>query len=129
MFNTTGKKNYKVLFVNGGTGQNGRQYTFITVENMPEGNLKYGDKLKINLWGEDLSQQIRSNDYVRILGCTDVGMVRRKDKNSDKWYENLTIECAAGDVVLGQKPVKKEDRQEQPAVMQPIDDNLDSLPF
>lgn len=128
MFNFSGKRNYKVLFVNGGTGSNGRQYTFITVEDMPEGKAKYGDKLKINLWGEDLSQTIRPDDYIKILGCTDGGMVRRKDTKSDKWFDNFTIQCSAGDVILGEKPAKKEDKEEpQQAVMQPIDDG--ELPF
>lgn len=126
MFNTTGKKNYKVLFINGGTGQNGRAYTFITIEDKPEGNSKYGEKLKINLWGEDLSSTVRPDDYIKILGVTDVGIVRRKDKNSDKWYENNTISCQTGDIVLGEKPAKKEEQPEQ-QVMQPIEDS--DLPF
>lgn len=128
LFNLQGKKNYKVLFINGGTGQNGRPYTFLTVEDMPEGKAQYGDKMKINLWGEDLSQQIKSNDYIRILGCMDVGMVRRKDSKTDKWYENLTITCQAGDIVLGEKPAKKEEKQEKITEMQPID-SMDELPF
>lgn len=126
MFNCTGKKNYKVLFINGGTGANGRAYTFITIEDMPQGGAKYGEKLKINLWGEDLSQTIRANDYIKILGVEECGMVSRKDKNTDKWYENNTIVCGVGDIVLGEKPVKK-DKPAEPQVMQPIDDG--ELPF
>ena len=129
MFNITGKKNYKVLFVNGGVGTNGRAYTFITIENMPEGNAKYGEKLKINLWGEDLSKQIKQDDYIRILGCMDVGVVRRRDPKTDKWYENMTITCSEGDVVLGEKPVKKEDKNQIQGqqTMEAIE--LDELPF
>lgn len=128
LFNFSGKRNYKVLFITGGTGSNGRAYTFITIEDMPEGKAKYGDKLKINVWGEDLSQTIKPDNYIKILGCVDGGIVRRKDANSDKWYDNLTIACGVGDIVLGEKPFKKED-EEQPAVMQPIDDLDSELPF
>ena len=124
MFSIEGKKNYKVLFINGGTSQNGRDYTFITLEAKPEGNAKYGDKLKVNVWGANLKESISSNDWVKILGATEVGLVRRKDNNSDKWYENLTITCSEEDIVLGEAPAKKE----EPDTMQAIDDPMD-LPF
>jgi hypothetical protein len=124
MFNITGKKNYKVLFINGGTGKNGRAYTFITIEEIPREGLKYGEKAKIQLWGEDLSQTVRPEDYIKILGCTDCGLEDKKDEKSGKWFKNFTMVCQAGDVVIGEKPVKK---VEQPTIMQPIDDG--ELPF
>ena len=127
MFNTTGKKNYKVLFINGGVSANNREYTFLTVEAKPEGNAKYGDKLKVNVWGIDLTKTITNQDYIKILGATEVGIVRRKDKNSDKWYENLTITCNEADIVLGEAPAKKEESAEQ-QVMQPIEFETE-LPF
>jgi hypothetical protein len=128
MFNVSGKRNYKVVSIYGGTGKNGRRYTFITIEDMPKEGLKYGEKAKIHLWGEDLSSQIRTGDWVKILGCTDAGLEDKKDPNTNKWYKNFTIVCSAGDVVMGEEPFKKEGKQE-PAVMQPIDDNEDFLPF
>ena len=51
MFNVSGKRNYKVASIYGGTGKNGRCYTFITIEDMPKEKLKYGEKAKIQLWG------------------------------------------------------------------------------
>ena len=128
MFNVSGKRNYKVASIYGGTGKNGRCYTFITIEDMPKDGLKYGDKAKVQLWGEDLSNQIKTGDWVKILGCTDAGLEDKKDPNTNKWYKNFTIVCSAGDVVMGEEPFKKEEKkEEQQAVMQPIDDDI--LPF
>ena len=128
MFNVSGKRNYKVAAIYGGTGKNGRCYTFITIEDMPKEGLKYGDKAKVQLWGEDLSNQIKTGDWVKILGCTDAGLEDKKDPNTNKWYKNFTLVCSSGDVVMGEEPFKKEEKkEEQPAVMQPIDDDI--LPF
>lgn len=130
MFNVSGKRNYKVVSIYGGTGKNGRQYTFITIEDLPKEKLKYGEKAKIQLWGADLSNQIKTGDWVKILGCTDAGLEDKKDPNTNKWYKNFTIVCTNGDVVMGEEPFKKEEKkaQEQITEMQPIDD-LGSLPF
>lgn len=128
MFNVSGKRNYKVVSIYGGTGKNGRQYTFITIEDLPKEGLKYGDKAKIQLWGADLSNQIKTGDWVKILGCTDAGLEDKKDPNTNKWYKNFTIVCTNGDVVMGEEPFKKEEKQEKITEMQPIDD-LGSLPF
>lgn len=130
MFNVSGKRNYKVASIYGGTGKNGRQYTFITIEDMPKEGLKYGDKAKVQLWGEDLSSQIKTGDWVKILGCTDAGLEDKKDPNTNKWYKNFTLVCSSGDVVMGEEPFKKEEKkEEQPAKMQPIDDIDSELPF
>ncbi len=131
MFNVSGKRNYKVVSIYGGTGKNGRQYTFITIEDLPKEGLKYGDKAKIQLWGADLSNQIKAGDWVKILGCTDAGWEDKKDPNTNKWYKNFTLVCSAGDVVMGEEPFKKEEKkaQEQITEMQPIDDIDSELPF
>lgn len=128
MFNVSGKRNYKVVSIYGGTGTNGRQYTFITIEDLPKEKLKYGEKAKIRLWGADLSNQIKAGDWVKILGCTDTGLEDKKDPNTNKWYKNFTIVCTSGDVVMGEEPFKKEENS-QPQVMQPIDDIDSELPF
>ena len=128
MFNVSGKRNYKVVSIYGGTGKNGRQYTFITIEDLPKEKLKYGEKAKIRLWGADLSNQIKTGDWVKILGCTDAGLEDKKDPNTNKWYKNFTIVCTSGDVVMGEEPFKKEENS-QPQVMQPIDDIDSELPF
>lgn len=128
MFNVSGKRNYKVASIYGGTGKNGRCYTFITIEDMPKEGLKYGDKAKVQLWGEDLSNQIKIGDWVKILGCTDAGLEDKKDPNTNKWYKNFTLVCSSGDVVMGEEPFKKEENS-QPQVMQPIDDLDSELPF
>ena len=128
-FNWTGKRNYKVLFITGGTGKNGRPYTFITIEDLPREGLKYGEKMKIRVWGEDLSSQIKPNDYIKILGSTDGGWEDKKDEKTGKWYKNYFLICSAGDIVLGEEPFKKDEKKEEQAVMQPIDDDSDFLPF
>lgn len=128
MFNVSGKRNYKVVSIYGGTGKNGRQYTFITIEDLPKEKLKYGDKAKVQLWGEDLSNQIKAGDWVKILGCTDAGLEDKKDPNTNKWYKNFTLVCSSGDVVMGEEPFKKEEKKQESAVMQPIDPE-DDLPF
>ena len=128
MFNVSGKRNYKVVSIYGGTGKNGRQYTFITIEDLPKEKLKYGEKAKIQLWGADLSNQIKAGDWVKILGCTDAGLEDKKDPNTNKWYKNFTLVCSSGDVVMGEEPFKKDEKKEEPTTMQPIDESMD-LPF
>ena len=128
MFNVSGKRNYKVASIYGGTGKNGRQYSFITIEDMPKEGLKYGDKAKVQLWGEDLSNQIKTGDWVKILGCTDAGLEDKKDPNTNKWYKNFTLVCSSGDIILGEEPFKKENKEPEQAVVQPIDLESD-LPF
>ena len=65
------------------------------------------------------------NIYLRWI-CLRKQLEDKKDEKSGKWFKNFTMVCQAGDVVLGEKPVKK---VEQPTVMQPIDDDSDFLPF
>lgn len=127
MFNIEGKKSYKVVFINGGVSSKHNPYTFITAEDEPVGNAKYGDKIKLNIWGVDLSSQIKKDDYIKILGAREVGIVRNKAKEGDKWYENLTIVCGESDVVLGDKPAVKKEKPQEPVEMIPIE--MDELPF
>ena len=128
MFNVSGKRNYKVIFINGGTGKNDREYTFMTIEDLPKEGLKYGEKAKIHLWGENLANTVKQGDFVKILGCTDCGWEDKKDEKSGKWFKNFTIVCSAGDVVMGEEPKLKESKKEEPQELQPID-ALDDLPF
>lgn len=125
MFNLQGKKNYEILFMNGGTSQKGTPYSFITVEGELTGNSKFAEKLKINVWGADLSARFKAGDFIKIAGATEVGVVKRKDKNSDKWYENLTITCEPEDILLGSGEKKQND---VPTEFTPIED-AGELPF
>lgn len=128
MFNLQGKKNYKVAYIFGGTSSKGSPYTFITVEEEPVGNAKYGARMKINVWGADLSAKIQQEDYIKIVGATEVGIVKKKDANSDKWYENLTLTCEPGDVLIGVKPETKEKEEtDKVGQFEPIPDS--ELPF
>ena len=127
MFNLQGKKNYEILFMNGGTSQKGTPYSFITVEGELTGNSKFAEKLKINVWGADLSARFKAGDFIKIVGATEVGVVKRKDKNSDKWYENLTITCEPEDILIGTKPEEKPKKEEKVEQFQPIEDT--ELPF
>lgn len=129
MFNIKGKKSYKAIFVYGGISQKGTPYTFITAEGELVGNAKYPDKVKINIWGADLSKQIQKDDYIKIMGANEVGITKTKAKEGDKWYENLTFVCNENDIVLGDKPAVKEEKPQEPVEMTPIDVDDDSLPF
>lgn len=130
MFNLQGKKDYRVASIFGGVSSKGSPYSFITVESELFGGQKYPDRMKINLWGADLSAQIKQGDYIKILGANEVGVVKKKDSKSDKWYENLTITCQPEDVVLGEVPenTKTEPVNNVPTEIVPIDDDL-NLPF
>lgn len=126
MFNLQGKKNYRVAYIIGGTSAKGSPYSFITAEEEPVGAAKFGARLKINIWGVDLSDRIKQDDYIKLVGATEVGIVKKKDAKSDKWFENLTITCEPEDVLIGAKPEEK--TKEQPTQkFEPIDD--DNLPF
>lgn len=128
MFNIEGKKSYKVNFVFGGVSQKGTAYTFITAESEIVGNSKYPDKIKINIWGSNLSSKLQKDDYIKIMGAKEVGITKTKAKEGDKWFENLTLVCNESDIVLGDKPAVKEEKQEMQQVeMTPIE--LDELPF
>ena len=127
MIKINGSKNYKVLYVKGGKGQK-NEYTFLTVEGETNKGQKYPERLKINLWGENLEGEITKDSFIKILGANSVGLVSSQDKNDpNKWYQNLTIECGAGDiqVVENETWVNKSNAHND---MQPIDD-AEELPF
>ena len=127
MFNIQGNKSYKVASVYGGTSQKGTSYTFITIESEIVGNSKYPDRLKINVWGTDLSNKVKKDDFIKILEAKEVGITKVKAKDGDKWYENLTIVCDATDIALGDKPATKEVVEQ--TEMTPIDIPDSDLPF
>lgn len=123
MFNLQGKKDYRVASIFGGVSSKGSPYSFITIESELIGGQKYPDRMKINIWGADLSNQIKADDFIKILGANEVGIVKKKAPNSDKWYENLTITCNHEDVVLGEKP-QEEKKEIQPIQFEEIDGEL-----
>lgn len=123
MFNLQGKKDYRVASIFGGVSSKGSPYSFITIESELIGGQKYPDRMKINIWGADLSNQIKADDFIKILGANEVGIVKKKAPNSDKWYENLTITCNPEDVVLGEKP-QEEKKEIQPIQFEEIDGEL-----
>lgn len=124
MFDIEGNKNYKVVRILGGVSKRENPYTFLTLEAQPQNNAKFGEKLKVNIWGVDLSKTLNLNDWVKILGAKSVGLVSRKGRDNEKWYEDLTIVCSENDIVLGEAP----EEIDTPATLQPIDD-ADVLPF
>ncbi len=127
MFKINGSKNYKVSYIKGGKGQK-NEYTFLTVEGEINKGQKYPERLKINLWGENLEGEITKDSFIKILGANSVGLVSSQDKNDpNKWYQNLTIGCGAGDiqVVENETVINKSNA---PDDMQPIDD-AEELPF
>ena len=127
MIKINGSKNYKVLYVKGGKGQK-NEYTFLTVEGETNKGQKYPERLKINLWGENLEGNLAKDSFIKILGANGVGIVSSQDKSDpNKWYQNLTIECGAGDiqVVENETGVNKSNAHND---MQPVDD-AEELPF
>ena len=127
MIKINGSKNYKVLYVKGGKGQK-NEYTFLVVEGETNKGRKYPERLKINLWGENLEGKITKDSFIKILGANSVGLVSSQDKNDpNKWYQNLTIECGTGDVqvVENETVTNKSNASDD---MQPIND-AEELPF
>lgn len=130
MFKTNGTGKYEIKQLYGGTGKNGG-YTFITIEDELKEGQKFAEKLKINIWGEDLSGKFKVGQTISILGVNGLGIVAQKDKvkkdanGKDIWYRNLTIECSADDIVVATGTEKK---KEEPTELQPID-NTEELPF
>lgn len=127
MFKINGSKNYKVLYVKGGKGQK-NEYTFLTVEGEASKGQKYPERLKINLWGENLEGKVTKDSFIKILGANSVGIVSSQDKNDpNKWYQNLTIECGAGDIQVVENETGT-NKSAMPDNTQPIDD-AEKLPF
>lgn len=126
MFEINGSRKYKVTYIKGGRGQKS-EYTFITIEgDLIEGQ-RYPDKLKINIWGENLESKIKKGDFIKILGANRVGIDSFQDKNDpNKWYKTLKIECGIGDIqTTGGESEKK---VETVTEIEPIADDV-QLPF
>ena len=127
MFKINGSKNYKVSYIKGGKGQK-NEYTFLTVEGETSKGQKYPERLKINLWGENLEGKVTKDSFIKILGANSIGIVSSQDKNDpNKWYQNLTIECGAGDIQVVENETGT-NKSNAPDDMQPIDDS-EELPF
>lgn len=123
MFKISDQNKYLVTFIKGGQGQRGG-YTFITIDDELRPNQKYADKLKINVWGENLEDKISKGDFISILHVNELGLVNQKDpKDETKWYQNLTITCPP-DAILVQHSAQK---VEEPQKLEQID--VTDLPF
>lgn len=126
MIKINGSKNYKVLYVKGGKGQK-NEYTFLTVEGETNKGQKYPERLKINLWGENLEGNLVKDSFIKILGANGVGIVASQDKNDpNKWYRTLTIECGTGDIQVVSETT--ETKIEPVTELEPIADGV-QLPF
>lgn len=105
MFNINGKKKYVIIYIRGGEG-NKNDYTFLTLQN-EKSDKPFAERLKINLWGENLSNTLKVGDYVSINGAKEIGIVKSQDKNdSNKWYDNLTIVCSPENIILEKEQAK-----------------------
>lgn len=120
MFKIGGEKQYKVIYVRGGQGKNGG-YTFLSIEDALRENQKFGDRMKINVWGEDLSQKIVKDSYVSVLGVNEIGLVN--SEADGKTYKNLTIVCSPDQIIS----VEPKQSAEPKAELEPINDQ--DLPF
>ena len=126
MFKINGSKKYKVTHIKGGEGQKGG-YTFLTIEDGLTGGQRYPDKLKINLWGENLEGKVMKDSFIKIIGANGVGIVDSQDKNDpNKRYRTLTIECGTGDIQVVSETA--ETKIEPVTELEPIADGV-QLPF
>lgn len=122
MFDITGKQKYKIAYVRGGKGKS--EYTFLTLEADLKKRQKYPERLKVNVWGKNLENDLSIGDYVNLVGANEFGIVKQQDKNDpNKWYDNMTVVCSAEHIVLTQTEQEKTKQE----AMQPIDDT--DLPF
>ena len=124
MFKISTDKKYLVTFIKGGQGQRGG-YTFITIDDELRQGQKYADKLKINVWGENLEDKIHKGSFISILHVEELGMVAQKDpKDETKWYQNLTITCSPDSILVQDSADTKQDAPKQ---LEQID--VTDLPF
>ena len=126
MFKINGSKNYKVLYIKGGKGQK-NEYTFLTVEGETNKGQKYPERLKINLWGKNLEEEITKDSFIKILGANSVGLVSSQDRNDpNKWYQSLTIDCEVEHVQFVEKETSS--KVEASTELYPVETGED-LPF
>ena len=126
MFKINGSKNYKVLYIKGGKGQK-NEYTFLTVEGETNKGQKYPERLKINLWGKNLEEEITKDSFIKILGANSVGLVSSQDRNDpNKWYQSLTIDCEVEHVQFVEKETSS--KVEASTELIPVETGED-LPF
>ena len=123
MFNISGKKTYKVTRVSGGISSRGQAYTVINIEDEPKQYQKFGDRLTVNIWGEDISNRVKKDDKISLTGALEVGYVFKKNPNdpNGKGYENLTVSCTSHHIHLS---TEQEDDKTNP-----LEFAQDDLPF
>lgn len=118
MFNISGKKTYKVTRVSGGISKRGQAYTIISVEDEPREYQKFGDKLTINIWGENISDKVEKDKMIAINGALDVGYQFKKGTDG-KGYENLNINCTSQHIHV----VEPQDESPE-SILAGLDDDL-----
>lgn len=128
LFNIEGRTSYEIIYIYGGEGQK-TKYTFITVVDEVYGKQKYPNRLKINVWGENLAETLNVGDFIFIdrEHLQGVGEDISQDRNdSSKVYKNVIISCSSSAIVpdLTKKGVKSIEKNED---LSPVEDN--DLPF
>lgn len=93
MFDIKGNKSYKVNYIRGGEGAK-TKYTFITIEDELVGSQKYPNKLKINVWGDNLSNEIQVGDFIKVNDIFNVGE-SRYDRTDAKTGTVQTVRTVA----------------------------------
>lgn len=123
MFNINAGKKYIVTKVKTGVSQRGQAYTIMTIEDEPRKGQKFGDRLNVNVWGEDLGARIHNGCYISLTGASEVGLVFSKNPNdpTGKGYNNLTINCSGNHIHL--ETISEIDDSGA------LDTALDDLPF
>lgn len=132
MFKIDGNTRYLVSHIIGGQGAKGG-YTFITIDDEIRRGQRYPDKLKINVWGENLASNIKKGDSIAISGIKEMGEVAQEDKTKQGvWYRNLTIVCSPEQIVCNGVASKKEEPAWLPKESEeqkPTQNSIDDLPF
>lgn len=116
-FNIEGKEKFEVQSIFGGAGK-GTEYTFFTVAQKPRG-VDFTNKMKVKVWGKDLSGVIKVGDYVQIVGATKVGLELYKSPD-EKLFKTPMIVCTPEQITLAEPPMN---------TVEPVGIDPSELPF
>lgn len=116
-FSLEGREKFEVQSVVGGEGK-GSAYTFFTVIQKPRG-VDYTNKMKIKVWGKDLSSAIKAGDYIQIVGATKAGIELYKSPD-EKIFKTPMIICTPEQITLAEPPMN---------TVEPVGIDPNELPF
>lgn len=137
-FYIDGRASYSITSIVSGKCKSG-EYTFLDLKNKSSDS-KYVERLKIKVWGKDITNEFSVGDRVAILDSYYVSLQKWQAKpDSEKVYYDLCAFCEADDIVKKAdekieqsaelpEPAKKSARDVDIATLQDDDDD-EPLPF